>query len=107
MSDEERLRWIRGLVRRGIKRSKATEVVGARLGDGLRALEVLNFKEAYEAGYSMAEISKASLIELRQAFVLVHRSGAKVRRFAGGRRPNGTDRRARIDRCRDILFDGV
>lgn len=105
MSDEERLRWIRGLVRRGIKRSKATEVVGAKLGDGLRALEALNFKEAYEAGYSMAEISKAALIELGQTVILVHRSGAKVRKFTGGPRSRGSQKR--IDRCRDILFDGV
>ena len=85
------------------------EVVGVRGGGLLAILESkLRFREAYEAGFTVTEIAQAASLHNSEALELIHSSGAKMRRFGGGRgRKKIVDTKQRVGKCREILFAGV
>lgn len=110
MSEEERRRWILGLVKRGIRRSVAAQLVGARQGEGFRVLESspLQLKEAYDKGHSVIEVAKAASLTNEEALQLLARDGAVMRRFGPGRSKKKTESvEERVQRCRAIVFAKV
>ncbi len=110
MSEQERRRWIIGLIKRGIKRRLAVQVVGARQGEGFRVLESspLQLKEAYDKGHSVIEVALAASLSNEEALQLLVRDGAVMRRFGPGRNRKKTESiEERVRRCRAIIFSKV